>query len=104
MLSAQAVPTATLRRSLNGETAIINKSNYKIGKEKSKVDFCISNNSSVSRVHAEITYENGAFYITDQNATNFTFVNGNKVNPGQKVKLNNGDKIKLSDEEFEFKA
>lgn len=104
VLSAQAVPTATLRRSLNGETAIINKSNYKIGKEKSKVDFCISNNSSVSRVHAEITYENGAFYITDQNATNFTFVNGNKVNPGQKVKLNNGDKIKLSDEEFEFKA
>lgn len=104
VLSAHAVPAATLKRNSNGETAIINKAVYRIGKEKSKVDFCVSNNSSVSRVHAEIVYENGAFYITDQNATNFTFVNGNKVNPGQKVKLNNGDKIKLSDEEFEFKA
>lgn len=104
VLSAQAVPTATLRRVSNGETAIINKQGYKMGKEKKKVDFCVSNNSSISRVHAEITYENGMFYIADQNATNFTFVNGNKVNPGQKVKISNGDKIKLSDEEFEFKA
>lgn len=104
VLSSQAVPTATLRRVSNGETAIINKPMYLLGKEKSKVDFCISNNSSVSRVHAKITFEGGAFYIEDQNATNFTFVNGNKVNPGQKVKIANGDKIKLSDEEFEFKA
>lgn len=104
LLSSQMVPKATLRRVSNGESGIINKNGYKIGKERSRVDFCISNNNSISRVHAEITFENGAFYITDQNATNFTFVNGNKVNSGQKMRLNSGDKIKLSDEEFEFRA
>lgn len=104
VLSAQAVPTATLKRMSSGETAIINKARYVLGKEKRKVDFCVSNNSSISRIHAVVIYDNGAFYIEDQNATNFTFVNGNKVNPGQRVKINNGDKIKLSDEEFEFKA
>ena len=38
------------------------------------------------------------------NSTNFTYVNGAKLNGGQEQLLNNGDKIKLSDEEFEFKA
>lgn len=104
VLKANAVPKATLRRISNNDTAIINKAVYSLGKERSKVDFCVGGNSSISRVHARIVFENGAFYVEDNNATNFTFVNGNKVNSGQRVMLNNGDRIKLSDEEFEFKA
>ncbi len=95
---------ATLIRKKNNETIHINKQLFRIGKERSKVDYCVPDNNSISRVHAHIINKGGAFYIVDQNSTNFTFVNGNKIGPGQEMMLNSGDKIKISDEEFEFKA
>ena len=69
-----------------------------------KVDYCISDNNTISRTHAQITYKNGEYYITDLKSTNYTYVNGNKVAADQDIKLRNGDKIKLSDEEFEFRC
>lgn len=96
-------PTATLIRKKNGETANITKPLFIIGKERQKVDFCIPDNNSVSRNHANIVCKGGIYYIVDKNSTNYTFVNGNKINPNQEVKLNSGDKIKLADEEFEFR-
>ncbi len=96
-------PTATLIRKKNGETVKIAKASFTIGKERRKVDFCVPDNNSVSRSHANIICKGGVYYIIDQNSTNYTFVNGNKINPNQEVKLNSGDKIKLADEEFEFR-
>ena len=96
-------PTATLIRKKNGETANIAKPLFIIGKERQKVDFCVPDNNSVSRNHANIVCKGGVYYIVDKNSTNYTFVNGNKLNPNQEVKLNSGDKIKLADEEFEFR-
>ncbi len=97
-------PTAKLIRRKNGETASITKQLFVIGKERQKVDFCVPDNNSVSRNHANILCKGGVYYIVDKNSTNFTFVNGNKINPNQEVKLNSGDKIKLADEEFEFRV
>ena len=96
-------PMATLIRKKNGETANITKSLFIIGKERQKVDFCVPDNNSVSRNHANIVCKGGVYYLVDKNSTNYTFVNGNKLNPNQEVKLNSGDKIKLADEEFEFR-
>lgn len=95
-------PAATLTRRKNGETVKITKPLFIIGKERQKVDFCVPDNNSVSRNHANIICKGGVYYIVDKNSTNYTFVNGNKINPNQEVKLNSGDKIKLADEEFEF--
>lgn len=96
-------PAATIIRKKNGESARITKPLYIIGKERAKVDFCIPDNSSVSRKHANIICRGGSYFIVDNNSTNYTFVNGNKINPGQEVQLNPGDKIKLADEEFDFR-
>jgi S1-C subfamily serine protease len=103
LLSSQIIPRSTITRLVNGESAILNKPLFKIGKERGKVDFCVANNNSISRIHAIISCKDGSFYITDQNATNGTYVNGNKISAGQDVKLNAGDKIKLADEEFDFR-
>ena len=97
-------PMATLIRKKNGETANITKPLFIIGKERQKVDFCVPDNNSVSRNHANIICKGGVYYLVDKNSTNYTFVNGNKLNPNQEVKLNSGDKIKLADEEFEFRV
>ena len=50
-----------------GEKILIDKSSFRIGREKSYVDFCINDNSSVGRNHAEIVRKDGSFFIRDLN-------------------------------------
>lgn len=103
LLDGQGRAAASITRIKTGETASISKQVFTIGKERRKVDFCISDNNSISRAHAQIICRGTDYYVVDQNSTNFTFVNGNKIAPRQEILLKNGDKIKLADEEFEFK-
>ena len=91
-----------LVRKNNGEKININKPEFVIGKERRRVDYCINDNNSVSRAHAKIRVRAGRCYISDLGSTNCTFVNGSKLSPNQEVILSKGDKIKISDEEFEF--
>lgn len=91
-----------MTRKRNGEKININKSEFLIGKERRRVDYCIGDNNSVSRVHAKIKVRAGRCYISDMGSTNCTYVNGTKLNPNQEVILSKGDQIKVSDEEFEF--
>ena len=92
----------TMLRKRNNERISINKSEFAIGKERRRVDYCISDNNSVSRVHAKIRVRNGRCYIVDLGSTNCTYVNGNKLGVNQEVVLSPGDTIKISDEEFNF--
>lgn len=85
-----------------GEKILIDKSSFKIGREKSYVDFCINDNSSVGRNHAEIVRKDGTFFIRDLKSLNFTMVNGEKVSSSVEVELWDNDIISLSNEEFEF--
>ncbi len=101
LLSA-SVNGGTLTRTKNGDKIKINADNFVIGKEKSRVNYCVSDNTSVSRTHARFTVKGGATYITDLKATNGTYVNNVRLQPNQETKLNPGDKIALSDEEFTF--
>lgn len=85
-----------------GEKILIDKSSFRIGREKSYVDFCINDNSSVGRNHAEIVRKDGLFFIRDLKSLNFTMVNGEKVSSSVEVELWDNDIISLSNEEFEF--
>lgn len=94
---------ATLTRIKTNETVDIVKQLFRVGKERNKVDFCITNNNSVSRIHADIVFKNGQYYIIDNNSTNYTFLNGQMVPAKQEVALSDGDRIKFAEEEFVFK-
>lgn len=96
------LPAAFMVRKKNNERITISKQVFKIGKERRRVDYCISDNSNVSRAHADVIYKNGAFYIVDNNTTNGTTVNGASLGGGQERRLNNGDVVRLADEEFTF--
>lgn len=101
VLGNQSTGYFIVRRS-NSEKININKPEFVIGKERRRVDYCISDNNSISRTHAKIRVRAGRCYIVDMNSTNCTYINGSKLSPNQEVILSKGDKIKLSDEEFEF--
>lgn len=91
----------TLTRTRNHESVKINKAEFIIGRERSRVDYCISDNTNVGRAHAKILNRGGTAYLVDMNATNGTFLNSVKVS-GTQAALKNGDKITLADEEFTF--
>lgn len=96
--------SASLTRLRNAEHINISKLIFKIGKERSKVDYCIPDNSSISRHHATIQNRGGVYFLSDNGSTNATFLNGNRVEPGREARLENGDRFKLADEEFEFRC
>lgn len=85
------------------EKILVNKPVYRIGKERSYVDYFVSDNTAVSRSHANIIVSEGMFFIEDTNSTNHTYVNGVMIQSNVKVRLSDGDKIRLANEDFEFK-
>ena len=92
-----------LVRVKNSEVIRINKFPFRVGKERSFVDYFIGDNTAVSRSHAEIVKQNGSYFVKDMNSTNHTFVNGNMIQSGIDVQINVGDHLKFANEEFEFK-
>lgn len=49
----------------------------------------------VSRMHAKLLINNGQYLIEDQNSTNFTFVNRQKLQPKVPTPIKDGDEIRL---------
>ena len=90
----------SLVRKSDGEVIPINRSIFRIGKDPSFADLCISENKTVSRKHAEINIKNGTVYIKDLQSTNGTFIDGYKILPENEVEVKNEQKIKISNEEF----
>lgn len=93
-----------LIRCSNQEKILLTKPVFHIGKERSYVDYCISGNTTVSRSHADIIQKGDQCYIVDNNSTNHTFVNEEMIPSNTEVPLTHGMKIRLSNEEFEFKT
>ena len=91
-----------LTRVKSGERISLNKPVFRIGKEKSYVDYFIADNTAISRSHCNIHTENGEYFIEDTNSTNHTYVNGKIINSNVKVKLTSGDKVRLANEDFIF--
>lgn len=106
VLGAGAAPIKNdphLIRSKNNEKIPLNKPVFRIGKERSYVDYFISDNTAISRGHANIVDHNGEFFVVDTNSTNHTYVNGTMIQSGVETKLTHGDKVRLANEDFEFR-
>lgn len=71
-----------------------------IGRDATK-DIPLSQDNTVSREHARVTLEAGRYILYDNNSTNGTFVNGNKIN---RWELNAGDLIQIGSTKFRFEA
>lgn len=92
-----------LIRSKNNEKINLNKPVFRIGKEKSYVDYFIGDNTAISRSHANFITRDGQYFVMDTNSTNHTYVNGVMIQSNIETQLSHGDKIRLANEDFEFK-
>ncbi len=85
-----------------GEKIYINKNGFMLGRANDKVDY-VTANRRVGRIHAEITRENNAYFITDFNSVNKTYVDGVECAAEERVPLSDGAVIMLADMEMIFK-
>ncbi len=97
-----ARPVPHLVRKATGEVINITKSEFILGKSKTKADYAIENNNAISREHCTIIQHDGVNYIKDNNSTNHTYVNGVELQPGKEVLLKHKTDIRMGDEEFVF--
>lgn len=98
-----AVKQPFIVRVRNNERIALDKPVYRIGKERSFVDYFIGDNSYISRVHASIAQKDGRYYLIDNNSRNHTYLNGEVITSSTEYEMKSGDTFKLANEEFEFK-
>lgn len=91
-----------LLRVLTDERICINKPVFRLGKEKSYVDYYVTNNIAVSRSHADIITRGNRYYVRDLNSKNHTYINEEELQVGIENEIFNGDRLKLGNEEFIF--
>lgn len=98
----QAKISGYIMRCKDSRKNCINSVEYIIGKDPARVSYLIQDNGSISRAHAKIVKKGMDYYIVDMDSTNYTYLNGTRVVPGEEKLLKNSDIIRLSDEEFVF--
>lgn len=104
LLQAGAVHYPTLYRVLTKEQININKPVFRMGKERSCVDYFITNNNAVSRSHADIITRGNRCFVMDLNSKNKTFINGQVIPSQQECEIYDGNQLMLGNEEFIFYA
>lgn len=92
-----------LIRKKNNEKISINKPVFRVGKERSYVDYFIGDNTAISRSHADFIIRDGKYFVVDTNSTNHTYVNGTMIQSNAETPIDHGDVIRLANEDFEFK-
>jgi hypothetical protein len=91
-----------LIRKSTGEKVIVDRNIFKIGKEEEYVDYCISDNATVSRNHADILRKTDGYYVKDMGSLNHTFLDGVKLEKNVPHKLKTGCLVQLANEVFEW--
>lgn len=91
-----------LVRESNGEKIYLNKSVFRIGRDRNRVDYVISDNTAISRSHAAIVSRGGEFFVIDNNTANHTYINDNVLPANGETAIHEGDTLRLANERFRF--
>lgn len=86
-----------------GEEADIYKDDFVIGQAEGNADFCISDNSAISREHVHIIKDGNKYYLIDYKSTNGTYIQNRKIEKNKYAELTDGIVFRLANEEFRFK-
>ncbi len=85
----------------DGRNVIVDQPMFKIGKNAAITDYQLFGNQTISRLHSVITRNDGKFFIIDNDSTNGTFVNGQRISTDP-VQIVAGDVIRFADTDMTF--
>ena len=103
-LSHDSFKHPRLIRNINNEVIRIDKPVFRIGKEKSCVDYIIHDNDAISRSHADIITRGEKYFVFDLRSKNKSYINSRVLPAEQEVEISNGDILKLANETFVFQV
>ena len=75
---------------------MLSEEKYVVGKKVAGADIALES-KAVSRVHAKLIWQDGFYCIVDLSSKNGTRVNGVRLECGEKISLNDGDRIVFAD-------
>lgn len=84
---------------IDGNRVAFNHFPFHIGRVEG--DYIIER-ARISGKHLYFTEDNGHYFVTDDNSTNHTYVNGRVIAPYTPVEVSSGDSIRLADVEVTF--
>lgn len=88
--------------SRKGEQISILGSPFCMGRDRSRCHYCVEDNTAVGRNHAEIIIDGGRYFIMDNGSTNYTYIDGHRIEPNRRVEIFNGTRFRLANEDFIF--
>lgn len=100
VLNQPTLPTVRLVRVKNNSVIVIDRAQFRIGRDPGVADYIITDNTAVGRQHADIVQHDGVCFVVDLNSINGTYVNGQRVQPGEEFPMHDGDQLMLGDECF----
>ena len=83
----------------DGAELPLNLDHMRIGRHPE--NHIVLNDKQASRMHALLTRQSGTYLLSDQQTSNGTFVNGQKI---QNYTLKDGDRVKIGSSEFVFRS
>lgn len=89
-----------LKYDANGDKIPFDERGTIIGRSRQKSDYVVSGNGNLSRSHVKIYLQGGKCIVEDENSSNGTFINGNRLEKGGLKEVNVGDIVMLADEKF----
>lgn len=93
---------AYISRMKTGEQIQITSPSFRIGKDPYNCEYCIRDNSAISRSHVVIKQVNNKWFLSDLNSTNKTYILDRPIPPNVDVELYNGICFRLANENFTF--
>lgn len=102
LLKQTKQPVAFLHRKRTDEKIRLNNSINIIGRNKCNAGIWIENAPTIGRMHCKIYYESGNYYLEDNDSLNGTYLENERLKPGERKILQDQNKIRLSDEDFIF--
>ncbi|HEX7735598.1 MAG TPA: FHA domain-containing protein [Ktedonobacteraceae bacterium] len=89
---------------LAGERVLVGRSDHDLGGVQPEVDLAAFEHAdTVSRGHATIEHIGSAYQLTDLNSTNFSRVNGKRLEPSVPTPINDGDTLQFGKIQCTFK-
>lgn len=82
-----------------GERAVMENSSFTVGSKKELCDMCVTDNNLISKKHFTIRKKDDRLTVVDNNSTNGSFVNGERLN-GEEKEICGNTVIKAADELF----
>ena len=82
----------------NGDRVVVAKDRFIIGRGKQSSDLTLKD-PNVSRQHAMVEYQNGAYFMVDMGSTNGVEYNGQRV---ARKQISEGDVYRICDHDLRF--